>query len=149
MCNSEIHIGLQWCVNYCSTWTKTGTLINFSNPPPFKNSVKICTGVWVLICRHIQTKKHSEAKKHDVATFHYKYAKKLLELFWECYQALFSVVEQLKSLPNLPNECSKENYTQLANLCNIRVKQEIEMIMLDIKVIYINIFINEPIKIMA
>ena len=75
--------------------------------------------------------------------------KKLLEHPWECYQALFSVVEQLKSLPNLPNECSKENYTQLANLCNIRVKQEIEMIMLDIKVIYINIFINEPIKIMA
>ena len=75
--------------------------------------------------------------------------KKLLELSWECYQALFLVVEQVKSLPNLPNECSRENYTQLANLCNIRVKQEIEMIMLEIKVIYVNIFINEPIKIMA
>jgi len=59
------------------------------------------------------------------------------------------VVEQLKSLPNLPNECGRENYTQLANLCNIRVKQAIEMIMLDIKVICVNIFINEPIKIMA
>jgi len=59
------------------------------------------------------------------------------------------VVEQLKSLPKLPNECSRENYTQIANLCNIRVKQEIEMIMLDIKAIYVNIFINEPIKIMA
>jgi len=23
--HSEIHIGLQWCVNYCSTWTRTGT----------------------------------------------------------------------------------------------------------------------------
>jgi len=75
--------------------------------------------------------------------------KKLLQLSWEYYQALFSVVEQLKSLPNLPSECSRENYTQLANLCNIKVKQEIEMIMLDIKVIYVNIFINEPIKIMA
>ena len=75
--------------------------------------------------------------------------KKLLELFWECYQGLFSVVEQLRSLPNLPNECSIENYIQLANPCNIRVKQETEMIMLDIKVIYVNIFINEPLKIMA
>jgi len=74
--------------------------------------------------------------------------KKLLDLSWKCYQTLFSVVEQLKSLPNLPNECSWENYTQLANLCNIRVKQEIEMIMLDIKVIHV-VFINEPIKIMV
>ena len=31
----------------------------------------------------------------------------------------------------------------------IKVKQEFEMIMLDIKVIYVNIFIKEPIKIMA
>ena len=75
--------------------------------------------------------------------------KKLLELSWKCYQALFSVVEQLKSMPNLPNECSRENYTQLANLCNIKVKQEFELIMLDIKVIYVNNYINEPIKIMA
>jgi len=75
--------------------------------------------------------------------------KKLLELSCESYQVLFSVVEQLKSLPNFPKECCRENYTQLANLCNIRVKQEIQMIMLDTKVIYVNIFINEPIKIMA
>jgi len=74
---------------------------------------------------------------------------KLLDLPWKCYQALFSVVEQLKSMPNLPNECSRENYeySHIANLCNIKVKQEYELIMLDI--IYINIFINEPIKIMA
>ena len=69
-------------------------------------------------------------------------AKKLLDLSWKCYQALFSVVEQMKSMPNLPNECSTENYTQLANVCNIKVKQECELIMLDIKVIYANIFIN-------
>jgi len=50
--------------------------------------------------------------------------KKLLELSRECYRALFSVVEQLKSMPNLPNECSRENYSQLANLCNIKAKQE-------------------------
>ena len=75
--------------------------------------------------------------------------KYLLDLSWKCYQALFSVVEQLKSMPNLPNGCSRDNYTQLANLCNIRVKQEFELIMLDKKVIYVNIFINEPIKIMA
>jgi len=59
------------------------------------------------------------------------------------------VVEHIKSMPNFPNKCSIENYSQLANLCNIKVKQELEMIMLDIKVIYVNIFINELIKIMA
>ena len=74
--------------------------------------------------------------------------KKLLDLSWKCYQALFSVVEQLKSMPNLPNECGRVNYTQLANLCNIKMKQEFELIMLDIKVTYVNIYINEPIKIM-
>jgi len=74
---------------------------------------------------------------------------KLFDLSWKCHQALFSVVEQLKYMPNLPNECSRENYTQLAKLCNIRVKQEFELIMLNIKVIYVKIFINEPIKIMA
>jgi len=52
-------------------------------------------------------------------------------------------------MPILPNKCSRENYTQLANLCNIRVKQEFELIMLDIEIIYVNIFINKPIKIMA
>jgi len=52
-------------------------------------------------------------------------------------------------MPNLPNEGSRENYTQLANLCNITVKQEFELIILDIEVIHVNIFINEPIKIIA
>jgi len=76
-------------------------------------------------------------------------SKKLLDLSWKCYQVLFSVVEQMKSMPNLPNKSSRENYWQLPNLCNIKVKQELEMFMLDIKVIYVNIFINELIKIMA
>ncbi len=89
------------------------------------------------------TDKHSEAKRHTVTTFSYKYAKKkLLDRAWKYYQALFSVVEQLNSMPNLPNECSRENYTQLAKLCNIKVKQEFELIMLDIKVIYVNIYMN-------
>ena len=52
-------------------------------------------------------------------------------------------------MPNLPNKCSCENYSQAANLRNIKVKQEFKLIMLDIKVTYVNIFINEPIKIMA
>ena len=51
---------------------------------------------------------------------------------------IISVVEQLKSMSN-----------QLANLCNIKVKQEFELILLDIKVTYVNIFMYEPIKIMA
>ena len=71
------------------------------------------------------TDKHSEDKRHTVTTFHYKYAKKIIGSFLESYQAFFSVVEQLKSMPNLPNECSREDYTQLTNLCNIKVKQEL------------------------
>jgi len=46
----------------------------------------------------------------------------------------------MKSLPNLANESSTENYTQLANLCNIRAKQETELIMLDISYIYQHIY---------
>jgi len=34
----------------------------------------------------------------------------------------------MKSMPNLPNECSRENYTQLTNLCSSKVKQEFELI---------------------
>jgi len=45
----------------------------------------------------------------------------------------------------LPNECSRENYTQLTNLCNVKVKQRIGADHFG----YVNIFINEPIKIMA
>ena len=47
--------------------------------------MKICTGTSVLSCRHIQTNKHSEAKRHTVTTFHYKYAKKkkTIESFME------------------------------------------------------------------
>ena len=75
--------------------------------------------------------------------------KKLLDLSWKCYQELFSVVGQLKSMPNLHNECSRQNFTQLANLPNIKVKQQLEMIILDIKFIYVKIFINEAIKIVA
>jgi len=59
------------------------------------------------------------------------------------------VVEQPKAMPNRPNECSRENYTQLANLYNIKVKQESEPIMLDTEVIYINTCINGPVKMMA
>ena len=52
--------------------------------------------------------------------------KELLDLSWKCCQALFSVVKQMRSMPKFPSECSTENYTQLANLSNIRVKQEFE-----------------------
>jgi len=61
---------------------KPGTLINFSKPQ-IKNSVKICTGARVLICRHIQTNKHSEATRHTLKIFHYKYAKKITGSFLE------------------------------------------------------------------
>jgi len=44
--------------------------------------MKIRTGAWVLICRHIQTNRHSEAMRHTV-TFHYKFAKKIIGSFLE------------------------------------------------------------------
>ena len=47
---------------------------------------------------------------------------------------------------NLPNEYSRENHTLLANLCNIKVKQEFELTKLDTEIIHVNIFTNEPIK---
>ena len=77
-------------------------------------------------------------RDNTVTIFRYKYDKKII----------FSG-EITTSMPNLRNEYSRENYTQLANLCNIEVKQEFELIMLDIKAIYVNIFMYEPIKIMA
>ena len=49
-------------------------------------------------------------------------------------------------MPNIPNECGRENHTLLANLCNIKVKQEFELTKLDTEIIHVNIFTNEPIK---
>ena len=43
--HSEIHIDIQWCVNCCSTWTKTGTLINFSRFPNKKFSENLYRGL--------------------------------------------------------------------------------------------------------
>ena len=56
---------------------------NINKLPNKKNSMKICTGAWVLICRHIQTNKHSEANRHTVTTFHDKYATKIIGCFLE------------------------------------------------------------------
>ena len=79
--------------------------------------------------------------------FHYRYAKKNSWIFLgNVNQALSSMVEQLKSMPNLPNECSRENHTLLANRCSIKVKQESELTKLDTKIIHVKIFTNEPIN---
>ena len=143
--HSEIHTGIQWCVNYCSTWTKTGTLINFSR---FSENLYRGLSSYMQTDRDRQTGivKLSDILLQLLITH---MPNKWLDLSWKCYQELFSVVGQLKSMPNLHNECSRENYTQLANLPNIKVKQKFEMIILDIKVTYVNIYINEPIKIVA
>jgi len=103
--HSEIHLCLKWCVNYCSTWTKTGILINFSKLPN-KNSMKICTRAWVLMCRQASILNLGGILLQNFIT---NMPKKLLDLSWKCYQALFSVVEQFKSIPNLPNKRSREN----------------------------------------
>ena len=106
--HSEIHIGLQWCVNYCSTWTKTGTLINFSKLPNKKILRKSVQGLEFLYAD--TNRQTSIVKLTDILLqlFIANMTKKLLNLPWKCYQALFSVVEKMKSIPNLPNECSRE-----------------------------------------
>ena len=43
--HSEIHIRIQWCVNYCSTWTRTGKLINFSRLPSKKFTENLYRGL--------------------------------------------------------------------------------------------------------
>ena len=65
------------------------------------------------------TNKHSEANRHIVTTFHYKYATKITGSFLELLPGIIFSGGTTKSMPILPNKCSKENYTQLANLCNI------------------------------
>jgi hypothetical protein len=55
-------------------------------------------------------------------------------------------MEQLKTITNLPNEYNGGNSIQLANLGNVKVNQEFKMIMLDIKILYVNIFTTEPKK---
>ena len=42
-----------------------------------------------------------------------------------------------------------EKTTLLANRCSIKVKQEFELTKLDTEIIHVNIFTNEPIKIMV
>ena len=61
---SKIHTGLQWCVNYCSTWTKTETLINFSKLPHKKFHENLYRGLSSYTQTH--TNKHNEAKRHTV-----------------------------------------------------------------------------------
>ena len=136
MCTQKFFIGLQWCVNYCSTWTKIGTLINFSKYPNKKIQWKSVQGLEFLYADTYRQTSILKLRDKLLQNFITNMPKKnLLDLSSKCYQALFLVVEQLKSTPNLPNKCSRENYSQLANICNIKVKQELELIMSDIKVI--------------
>ena len=79
--HSEIHIGLQWCINYCSTWTKTGTLINFSKLPNKNFNKNLYRGLSSYTQTH--TNKHTEAQRHTVTKFHYKYAKEIIGAFLE------------------------------------------------------------------
>ena len=78
--HSEIHIGLQWCVNYCSTWVKTGIFTNFSKLSNTKFHENLYRGLSTYMQTH---SKHSEAKRHTVKTFHYKYAKQIICSFLE------------------------------------------------------------------
>lgn len=77
--HSEIHIDLKWCVNYCSTWTKTGTLINFSKLP----NKKFHQNLYMGLSSYMQTSKHTEYKRYTVTKSHYKYAKEITGSFLE------------------------------------------------------------------
>ena len=107
--------------------------------------MKICKGLEFL--RADTYRQTSVMKLRDILLqlFVTNMPKKLLDLSWKYYQALFSLVEQLKSMPNFPNECCTENYTQLATLRNIKVKK---LILTD-HFGYKSYVINVPIKIMA
>jgi len=110
--------------------------------------MKICKGLEFL---HADTYRQTNIMRLTdilLQLFVTNMAKKLLDLSWKYYQALFSVVEQLKPMPNLPNECCRENYRQLAILFNIKVKQRIGTDHFGYES-FVNLFINEPIKIMA
>jgi len=107
--------------------------------------MKICKGLEFL---HADTyRKTNIMRLRDILLqlFVTNMLKKLFDLSWKYYQALFSVVEQLKSMPNLPNECCRENYRQLATLFNIKVKQRIGTDHFGCES-FVNLFINEPIK---
>ena len=143
--HSEIHISLQWCVNYCSTWTKNGSLINFSKQPSKKFCENLYRGLssyteWsklsVYLMITIQLSGAQRLFDHPVCKDTYRQTsieklrdillqlfitnmpKNLLDLSWKCYQTLLLVAEQLKSMPNLANECSRENFTQLTTWCS-------------------------------
>ena len=118
-CRSSVTCQLLFHMN------KNRTLINFSKLPN-KNFYENPYKAWVHICRCIQT---STMKLRDILLqlFITSMPKKLLDLSWKSYQALSSVVEQLKSTPNLLHECTRDKYTYLASLCNIKVKQEFKL----------------------
>ena len=83
--HSEIHTGLQWCVNYCSTWTKTGTLINFSKLP----NKKFHENLYRALSSYMQIyRQRSIVKLRDILLqlFSTNMTKKLLNLSWKCYQ---------------------------------------------------------------
>jgi len=56
--HSEIHIGLQWCVNYCPTWTKTGTLIKLSKLPNKKFHENLYWGLSSYMQTHTDKQAH-------------------------------------------------------------------------------------------
>ena len=61
--HSEIHIGVQWYVNYSSTWTKTETLTNFSTFP----NKKICENLYRALSSYMQTyRQRSIVKLRDI-----------------------------------------------------------------------------------
>ena len=106
--HSEIHIGIQWCVNYCSNWIKTGILTNFSKLANKKILWKSVQGLEYWYADRYR--KTGVVKLRDILLqlFITNMPNKSFDLSWKCYQELFSVVEQLNSMPNLPNECSRK-----------------------------------------
>ena len=96
--HTEIQIGLKWCVNYCYTWTKTGTLINFCKLP---NKKKFCENLYRGLSSYMQT--HTDKQAYwSKETYCYKTSLQICQKNYWSFLEMLPVVEQLKSMPNLP-----------------------------------------------
>ena len=131
-------------VNYCSTWTKNGTLINFSKHPNNKFHKNLSRGLRSYMQTHTDKQAYWSSE-----TYCYKISLQICQRnYWSF---LGNVTRHYFQWWNSWSLCqtSLMNVAEktIHNLCNIKVKQESEPIMWDIT--YINIFTNEPIRTMA
>ena len=97
MCQLLFHLNRNWNIN------------KFYKLPNIKIQWKSVQGLEFLYADTYRQTGILKLRDILLQNFITNMSKKLSDLSWKCYQALFSVVEQMKSMPNLPNKCSREN----------------------------------------